>query len=73
VENMKNEDFSWKNHELKESDSFGNIVTIPTFEGIEIPEKGPPIHKEQLMEDTMRNDFKERISMMLSDRRCKKE
>ncbi|MDA0525592.1 hypothetical protein [Methanococcoides alaskense] len=70
---MKNEDFSWKNHELKEYDNFGNIVTIPAFEATEIPEKGLPIHKEQPMEDTMINDFKERISMMLSDRRCKKE
>ncbi|NOQ48290.1 MAG: hypothetical protein GQ576_04005 [Methanococcoides sp.] len=70
---MKNEDFSWENHELKESDSVGNIVTIPAFEGTEIPEKGPPIHKEQPIEDTMRNDFKERISMMPSDHRCKKE
>lgn len=73
VRNMKNNDFSWKNHELKEPNNLGKIVAIPVFDDTETTDKDISIHKGQPTEDMIIDDFKERISMMLSDHRSKKE
>lgn len=73
VRNMKNNDFSWKSHELKEPNGLGKIVAIPVFDDTETTDRDISIHKEQPTEDMIIDDFKERISMMISDQRSKKE
>ncbi|NPE29915.1 hypothetical protein HNV12_18550 [Methanococcoides sp. SA1] len=70
---MKNDDFSWKKHEIKEPESLGKIVAIPVLDGSKPPAEHLPTCEGHLIEDAMVEDFKGRISMMLSDRRCKKE
>ncbi|WP_048063374.1 hypothetical protein [Methanococcoides burtonii] len=70
---MKNDDFSWNKHELKEPKSLGKIVAIPILDGSKSPAGHLPLCEEHLKEDAIVEDFKGRISMMLSDRRCKKE
>jgi hypothetical protein len=66
---MKNkDDFSWENGKIKNGDTLGKIVVIPTLDDLE-PETFDEKSKEQIYEekaDMVVDEFKEKMTEILS-------
>jgi hypothetical protein len=66
---MKNkDDFSWENGKIKNGDTLGKIVVIPTQDDLE-PETFDEKSKEQIYEekaDMVVDEFKEKMTEILS-------
>jgi hypothetical protein len=66
---MRNkDDFSWENGKIKNGDTLGKIVVIPTLDDLE-PETFDEKSKEQIYEekaDMVVDEFKEKMTEILS-------